>query len=115
MFYMLTSNDLDNEKMFYSIGEVANMFDVNTSLIRFWEKEFEIISPKKNATGKRQFTKKDIYNFKVIYHLVKESGFTLQGAKEKLRRDKKEIANIISLKNKLKGIRTKLVQLKENN
>lgn len=112
---MLTDNDLDSEKLFYSIGEVAKMFDVNTSLIRFWEKEFDIISPKKNTTGKRQFTKKDIYNFKIIYHLVKESGYTLQGAKEKLKRDKKEIANTISLKNKLKVIRAKLVQLKENN
>lgn len=112
---MLTDNDLDSEKLFYSIGEVAKMFDVNTSLIRFWEKEFDIISPKKNSTGKRQFTKKDIYNFRIIYHLVKENGFTLQGAKEKLKRDKKEIANTISLRNKLKGIRTKLVKLKENN
>lgn len=111
---MLTDNELDNDKMFYSIGEVAQMFEVNTSLIRFWEKEFEIISPKKNTTGKRQFSKKDIYNFKIIYHLVKEKGFTLTGAKEKLKRDKTEIANTINLRNKLKGIRAKLVQLKEN-
>jgi DNA-binding transcriptional MerR regulator len=112
---MLIDNDLDNEKMFYSIGEVAKIFDINTSLIRFWEKEFEIIAPKKNTTGKRQFTKQDIYNFKIIYHLVKEKGFTLQGAKEKLKRDKKKNYNTISLKNKLKGIRAKLVKLKENN
>ena len=112
---MLKDNDLDIDKMFYSIGEVSKMFDVNTSLIRFWEKEFDIIAPKKSSTGKRQFTKKDIYNFRVIYHLVKEKGFTLQGAKEKLKRDKKEIANTINLKNKLKSIRAKLVSFKESN
>ena len=60
------------EKLYYSIGEVAEMFHVNTSLIRFWEKEFDIIKPKKNKKGNRLFTKEDIDNFHIIYHLVKD-------------------------------------------
>ena len=75
-------------KLYFSIGEAAEILDVNTSLIRFWEKEFPILKPKKNKKGNRQFTKDDIENLKMIYHLVKERGFTLQGAKEKLKKGK---------------------------
>ena len=74
-----------SKKLYYSIGEVAKMFDVKTSLIRFWEKEFDIIKPKKNKKGNRLFTQEDVDNFHIIYHLVKERGFTLQGAKLKLK------------------------------
>ncbi len=109
----MKTQELDPDKLFYSIGEIAKMFNVNTSLIRFWEKEFDIISPKKNPNGNRKFTKKDIYNFRIIYHLVKEKKFTLEGAKEKLRRDKKELANKIELKNKLLRLKSKLVELQE--
>ncbi len=73
------------EKLNYAIGEVAVMFDVNTSLIRFWEKEFGIIKPKKNKKGNRLFTKADIDNFKRIFILVKEKGYTLEGAKKELK------------------------------
>ena len=76
------------EKLFYSIGEVADMFGVNTSLIRFWEKNFDLIKPKKNKKGNRLFTKKDINNFKLIYHLVKEQRLTLEGARLKLAENK---------------------------
>lgn len=69
------------EKIFYSIGEVARMFDVNTSHIRFWSKQFDVIKPATNKKGNRMYTLSDIENFKVIYHLVKEKGFTLKGAK----------------------------------
>lgn len=72
-------------KLYYSIGEVAKMFGVNTSLIRFWEKEFDIIKPTKNKKGNRLFTADDIENFKKIFALVKGEGHTLQGAKEKLK------------------------------
>jgi len=72
-------------KLYYTIGEVADMFSVNTSLIRFWEKEFAIIQPKKNKKGNRLFTPKDILNFNKIYHLVKVQGFTLDGAKNALK------------------------------
>lgn len=72
-------------KLFYTIGEVASMFSVNTSLIRFWEKEFDIIKPQKNKKGNRLFTQADIDNFHIIFHLVKEKGYTLEGAKNKLK------------------------------
>lgn len=74
------------EKLYYSIGEVAEMFKVNTSLIRFWEKEFSIIKPLKNKKGNRLFTPKDIDNFHLIFHLVKEKGMTLKGAQKNLKR-----------------------------
>ena len=74
------------EKRYYKIGEVSKAFGVNVSLIRFWEQEFEVIKPKKNAKGNRLFTKEDIENFKLIFNLVKERGFTLEGAKQKLKR-----------------------------
>ena len=70
------------EKKYFSIGEVAETLGVATSLIRFWESEFDIIKPKKNRKGNRQFTKEDIKNVKLIYHLVKEKGYTLQGARD---------------------------------
>ena len=72
------------EKLYYSIGEVAQKFDVNVSLLRYWEKEFDILKPKKNKKGNRLFTKVDVENIEVIYHLVKERGFTIEGAKKKL-------------------------------
>ena len=77
-----------NRKLYYSIGEVAKMYDVNTSLIRFWEKEFDIIKPKKNKKGNRLFTPSDIENFNKIYDLVKVKGFTLDGAKKELKEKK---------------------------
>ncbi|MBK6987299.1 MAG: MerR family transcriptional regulator [Bacteroidetes bacterium] len=76
------------EKLYYTIGEVAQMFNVNTSHIRFWSKEFDVIRPATNKKGNRMYTQPDIENFKKIYHLVKEKGFTLKGAKSELK-DKK--------------------------
>lgn len=73
-------------KLYYSIGEVADMFEVNTSLIRFWEKEFPQLKPKKNKKGNRLFTVKDIDKLNSIYILVKEQGFTLDGAKSQLKK-----------------------------
>jgi len=101
-------------KLYYSIGEVAQMFDVNASLIRFWEKEFDILKPKKNAKGNRLFTQKDVDNLKVIYHLVKERGFTLQGAKKKLRENKGDTIQNEEIVEKLKDIRQFLVELRDN-
>ncbi|MEQ8908046.1 MAG: MerR family transcriptional regulator [Vicingaceae bacterium] len=100
-------------KLYYSIGEVSQMFEVNTSLIRFWEKEFSIIKPKKNKKGNRLFTKKDVDNFHLIYHLVKERGFTLDGAKRKLRENRDDTMNQMEMLKSLKKIRTFLVDLKE--
>ena len=101
------------KKIYYSIGEVAAMFDVNKSLIRFWEKEFIIIKPKKNKKGNRYFTEKDINNFKIIFHLVKERGYTLDGAKKKLRENKEGTIKNVEIVNQLKDIRTQLVAIRE--
>ena len=101
------------KKIYYSIGEVAAMFDVNKSLIRFWEKEFNIIKPKKNKKGNRFFTEKDINNFKIIFHLVKERGYTLDGAKKKLRENKDDTIKNVEIVNQLKDIRTQLVAIRE--
>lgn len=106
----------ETEKLFYAIGEVAEMFDVNTSLIRFWEKEFDIIKPQKNKKGNRLFTKKDIENFRIIYHLVKDKGYTLQGAKEHLKDTKvsKEVINKnAEAIDKLKKLKEALLELKK--
>jgi DNA-binding transcriptional MerR regulator len=101
------------EKLYYSIGEVARMFDVNTSLIRFWEKEFDILKPKKNAKGNRLFTQKDLENLRLIYHLVKERGYTLQGAKDKLRENRNDSDNSAEIVARLQHIRAFLVALRE--
>ena len=89
------------------------MFDVNKSLIRFWEKEFSIIKPKKNKKGNRYFTERDIYNFKIIFHLVKERGYTLDGAKKKLRENREDTVKNVEIVNQLKDIRTQLVAIRE--
>ena len=101
------------EKLYYSIGEVAEIFNVAPSLIRFWESEFDIIKPKKNRKGNRQFTKEDIDNVRTIYHLVKEKGFTLQGAKEMLRNDNNSLKDRIELIDSLKSVRKFLVELRD--
>jgi DNA-binding transcriptional MerR regulator len=101
-------------KLYYSIGEVAKMFDVNASLLRFWEKEFEIIKPKKNKKGDRMFTQEDVNNFRTIYHLVKERGYTLQGAKEKLKGNKKtETFNTMEMVKSLERMKGFLLELKD--
>lgn len=101
-------------KMYHSIGEVAEMFDVNTSLIRFWEKEFDILKPKKNKKGNRLFTQKDVENLKVIHHLVKERGFTLDGAKQKLKGNKEDTVQNVEIVARLERVRSYLLDLKAN-
>lgn len=105
-------NENENLKVYYSIGEVAKMFNVNTSLIRFWEKEFDIIKPQKNKKGNRLFTKSDVDNFHIIYHLVKERGFTLQGAKDKLKGNKEETINSVEIVKSLQKIKSFLLEIK---
>ena len=100
------------EKLYYSIGEVAKAFNVNASLIRFWEKEFDVLQPKKNAKGNRKFTPEDIKNLKFIYHLVKERGFTLEGAKTHLKEEKKEALEKFEIIAKLEGIKAQLIKIK---
>lgn len=100
------------EKRYYKIGEVAKAFDVNTSHIRFWEKEFDIIKPKKNAKGNRLFTKEDIENFKLIYNLVKERGFTLEGAKQKLKKNPDTVVNNHEIISRLEAVKSELQKIK---
>ena len=102
------------EKRYYGIGEVAKAFGVNTSLIRFWEKEFDVLKPKKNAKGNRKFTPEDIKNLKFIYHLVKERGFTLEGAKTHLREEKKQALNNFEIISKLEDVKNQLSKIKEH-
>lgn len=102
------------EKRYYSIGEVAKAFSVNTSLIRFWEKEFDALKPKKNAKGNRKFTPEDIKNLKLIFHLVKERGFTLEGAKTHLKEDKKETLTNFEIISKLEDVKNQLIKIKEH-
>lgn len=102
------------EKIYFPIGEVAEMFNVNTSLIRYWEKEFDIIKPFRNKKGNRLFTQKDVDNFYVIFHLVKERGFTLQGAREKLRMNKQDTIDTVEIVKSLQQIRGFLVDIREN-
>jgi DNA-binding transcriptional MerR regulator len=104
---------LENTKLYYTIGEVSKLFDVNTSLIRFWEKEFDILQPKKNKKGNRLFTQKDVDNLQIIYHLVKERGYKLDGAKKKLKENKEDTMNEMEMISSLKKIRSFLVSLKE--
>ena len=96
-------------KLYYSIGEVAQMFNVSEPLLRFWEKEFPTIKPQKAGRGIRQYTKADIEQVKLVYHLVKERGMTLQGARDTIRRDKSKTVNRnIEVIEKLKEIRSEL-------
>jgi DNA-binding transcriptional MerR regulator len=101
------------EKRYFTIGEVAEQFNVATSLIRFWESEFPILNPKKNRKGNRQFTKQDIEKLNLIYHLVKERGFTLQGAKEMLKKNPEELQSKMDTISSLKEVRSFLVDLKQ--
>jgi len=101
------------EKLYYSIGEVAVMFNVNTSLIRFWEKNFDVIKPHKNKKGNRFFTKEDIENLKLIYHLVKEKRLTLEGARKKLSENKQDTLNNFDVIESLKKIKGMLLEIKE--
>lgn len=111
---MLEKKDASNKKLYYSIGEVADMFNVNTSLIRYWEKTFDIIKPKKNKKGNRLFTPKDIENIHLIYHLVKERGMTLKGAKQKISQNRNDTTNNFEIIKTLKNIKTVLLDIREN-
>ena len=101
------------EKVFFSISEVAELFGVNTSNIRFWENEFDILKPNKNAKGNRMFTKEDIDNLKIIYHLLKEKGMTIKGAQKKLKENKEDTIQNFEVVSKLQEIKQMLLDIKE--
>ena len=102
------------EKLYYTIGEVAELFEVNASLIRFWENEFDSLKPQKNKKGNRLFTKEDINTLRIIYHLVKEKGYTLQGAREKMKLNREDVEKQVEVIDSLQKIRSFLVQLKND-
>lgn len=104
------------EKLFYSMGEVAEMFDVNASLIRHWESQFTALRPKRNKKGNRMFTPADVENLKIIYHLVKERGMTLDGAKKALKQVKNDgsTSRKMELLERLQRVRAMLVEVKED-
>ena len=100
------------KKRYYKIGEVAKLFSVSTSLIRFWEKEFDSIQLKKNAKGSRLFTLSDINHFKLIYRLVREEGYTLEGAKKKLKRNPEKTLNNHEIISRLEAVKAALTDIK---
>lgn len=104
------------EKLYYSMGEVAEMFDVNTSLIRHWESQFSILRPKRNKKGNRLFSPQDVENLKLIYHLVKERGMTLEGARKALRKGPagSGVDRDAELMERLQHIRALLVEVRED-
>jgi len=108
------SEEKKYEKMFYPIGEVAKMFGVNPSLIRFWEQEFDCIKPFKNKKGTRYFTPEDIETFQTIFYLVKQCGYTLQGAKDRLASNKAQIEKNIHIYNSLSNIKQFLLDIKSD-
>ena len=101
-------------KLLYSMGEVTEMFDVNASLIRYWESKFDCLKPKKNKKGNRLFTPEDVENLKLIYHLVKEKGMTLEGANRTMKRNRHGVAHESSVLERLQKIRAMLVEVRES-
>lgn len=110
--FKLAYKEKEITKLYYSIGEVAKMFDVSTSLIRYWESEFDILKPKKSNKGNRLFTQADLENLHLIFHLVKERGYTLDGAKKKLKENREQTINTLKVKQTLGNIREFLVEIK---
>ncbi|MBK9290405.1 MAG: MerR family transcriptional regulator [Bacteroidetes bacterium] len=100
-----------SEKVYYSIGEVAAMFNVSTSLIRFWEKEFDVLRPHKNKKGNRLFTQRDLKNLHIIYNLVKIKGYTLQGAREAIRNDFEDLDRKMTILQTLQAAHSLLQEL----
>lgn len=104
----------ETEKLYYSISEVSEMFELNASTLRFWEKEFEVLKPNKNKKGNRLFTRRDIDNIAQIVDLVKQKGFTIQGAREQLRTKQSGRSGTEEVISQLKAIRQKLIDLRDS-
>jgi DNA-binding transcriptional MerR regulator len=102
------------EKRYYSIGEIAKAFNVNTSLLRFWEKEFKEIQPKKKEGGARKYTPEDVTNIQKIYHLLKEKGLTIEGAKKQLKLKNLSEEGNLEVILKLEQLKSDLERLREN-
>lgn len=104
---------LESDKLYFSISEVADAFGVSSSLIRYWETEFTFLKPHKNSKGDRRFTKQNIEQLQIIYHLVKERGFTLEGAKNELKENRKKIQTVSNVMSRLKAVKKGLEGLKD--
>ncbi|MFI3247768.1 MAG: MerR family transcriptional regulator [Rikenellaceae bacterium] len=108
---------MESKKIYYSMGELVEMFDVNASLIRHWESQFDIIKPTRNKKGNRLFTAQDVENFKLIYHLVKERGMTLDGAKKALKKGSivkgSSLERDVLIMERLQNLRSLLVEIRE--
>jgi len=100
-------------KMYYTMGEVAILFDVNQSLLRFYEKEFDVLQPKKNKKGNRYFTPEDIENLKIIFHLIREKGYTLNGAKEYLKNNATGTRDDQKIISALENIKSFLIEVRD--
>jgi DNA-binding transcriptional MerR regulator len=105
--------DRDINKMYYTMGEVSAMFNVNQSMIRFYEKEFDILQPKKNKKGNRLFTPEDVENLKIIFNLINERGFTLQGAREYLKNNGDDVKENQQVITALENLKKFLLEVKE--
>ena len=105
---------MEIKKLLYSMGEVSEMFDVKPSLIRYWESQFDVLRPKKNKKGNRLFTPEDVQMLKLIYHLVKEQGMTLEGAKRSLKQNRGSVARDSELLERLQRVRALLVEVHED-
>ncbi|MEA1878652.1 MAG: MerR family transcriptional regulator [Bacteroidota bacterium] len=101
------------EKVFYSIGEVAEMFELQASTLRYWEQEFSVLKPKRNKKGTRYYTRKDIENLRLIHHLVKERGLTIKGARQKIKENRGDLDNSHAVIKKLQHIRSLLVRIRD--
>src|SRR5688572_27063532 len=110
----MKSIDIQNlDKLYYTIGEVADMFEVSRSLLRYWENEFSFLTPRKNRKGDRLFTKENITQIQIIYNLVKVRGFTLDGAKQELKKEKNNLTDQHNLMDRMRSIHSKLKDLDE--
>ena len=105
--------NFDGQRLFYSIQEVADHFAVNVSLLRFWEKEFDNINPKKTKGGTRQYTKKDVQEIEVVYSLVRDKGLTLEGARKVLKTNKTEFDRRVEALDRLQKVKKELLSLEE--
>ncbi|UEG51751.1 MerR family transcriptional regulator [Mucilaginibacter daejeonensis] len=103
----------DINKMYYTMGEVTAMFGVNHSLLRYYEKEFDVLQPKKNKKGNRYFTTEDIENLKIIFHLVRDKGFTIQGAKDHMKSNTNEVKDQQTILNSLENLKKFLLEVRD--
>jgi DNA-binding transcriptional MerR regulator len=106
-------NDDDISKMYYSMGEVSAMFGVKQSLLRFYENEFNVLQPKKNKKGNRYFTPEDLENFKIIFHLINDKGYTIQGAKDHLKNNMGETRDNQRVINSLESMKKFLLEVRD--